>query len=218
MIEPIRGLEGTPRQSNSHCLHLCWLIGALVLSLSATPVFSHKLNVFAAAEGARISGSAYFAGGGKASGATILITDADGGVLAELEPAADGRFSYQASAPVEHHIIAETGDGHRAEWRIAASELTGGFPGLSAESHNPTVASQSDIQTESAAEPATETAAQVAAMAEFEAALARQIRPLREELLATRDALRLQDVLGGLGYIAGLTGLALWWRTRRSRV
>ena len=54
-------------------------------------------------------------------------------------------------------------------------------------------------------------------MTAVEAAVARQIRPLREELLATRDALRLQDILGGLGYIFGLTGLALWWRSRRTR-
>jgi nickel transport protein len=51
--------------------------------------------------------------------------------------------------------------------------------------------------------------------AAIERAVARQVRPLREELLATRDALRLQDILGGIGYIFGLAGLALWWRSRQ---
>jgi nickel transport protein len=50
----------------------------------------------------------------------------------------------------------------------------------------------------------------------IEVAVARQIRPLREELLATRDALRLTDILGGVGYIFGLAGVALWWHARRS--
>jgi nickel transport protein len=49
----------------------------------------------------------------------------------------------------------------------------------------------------------------------IERAVARQIRPLREQLVAAEDRIRLQDILGGIGYIIGLTGLALWWRSRR---
>jgi nickel transport protein len=48
-----------------------------------------------------------------------------------------------------------------------------------------------------------------------ERAVARQIRPLREALEAERSRARLHDILGGLGYIAGLAGLALWWRSRK---
>jgi nickel transport protein len=44
--------------------------------------------------------------------------------------------------------------------------------------------------------------------------VARQIQPLREELIAAEDRVRLRDILGGVGYILGLTGLALWWRCR----
>jgi nickel transport protein len=49
----------------------------------------------------------------------------------------------------------------------------------------------------------------------IERAVARQIRPLREQLVAAEDRIRLQDILGGIGYIMGLTGLALWWASRR---
>lgn len=154
-----------------------WLV-ALVFFIGAAPALAHKLTVFAAVEGQDITGIVYFAGGNPAPGARIQITDAQGAPLAELQPGKDGRFRYQAQAPVAHRVIATTADGHRAEWRIAAEEL-------------------------------------VAATGTLEAALARQLRPLREELLATRDALRFQDILGGIGYIFGLTGLALWWRCRR---
>ena len=47
-----------------------------------------------------------------------------------------------------------------------------------------------------------------------EQAVARQVRPLREELLACQEQTRFRDVLGGLGYILGLAGLAAWWRVR----
>jgi nickel transport protein len=194
----------------------------LALLLSAAPALAHKLNVFAAAEGARIEGSAYFAGGGKATGARILVTDAAGAVLAELEPAADGSFSYRASAPVEHRIIAETGDGHRAEWRVAAEELAGGFHSLSMDAQQAPVGRGEAETTEATTGPgdgeAPVSQSEVLApeiAAAIERAVARQVRPLREELLATRDALRLQDILGGIGYIFGLAGLAFWWRSRQ---
>ena len=195
-----------------------------VLLLGATPALAHKLNVFAAADGASIEGSAYFAGGAKATGAKILITDAAGKVLAELDPAADGRFSYQASAPVEHRIIAETADGHRAEWRVTAEELAGGFPSVPVDAQNADADVSGTVPAKVAphavddGEAAANAAAQVPGLETMiEVAVARQIRPLREELLATRDALRLSDILGGIGYIFGLAGLAIWWHSRRSR-
>ncbi|MBK5965704.1 hypothetical protein CCR95_16830, partial [Thiocystis minor] len=54
-----------------------------------------------------------------------------------------------------------------------------------------------------------------ALIAAIDQAVARQVRPLREQLIAAQDEVRLRDILGGLGYILGLTGLALWWRSRR---
>jgi nickel transport protein len=51
----------------------------------------------------------------------------------------------------------------------------------------------------------------------IEQAVARQVRPLREELLAAQGRAGLRDVLGGIGYIFGLAGVLMWWRSRRSR-
>jgi nickel transport protein len=197
------------------------LIALSMLLMAAMPVLAHKLNVFAAADGARIVGSAYFAGGAKATGARIIITNAAGAVLAELDPAADGSFSYQASAPVAHRIIAESIDGHRAEWRITADELAGAFRSGAQDTSEPAAGGEgvrSKAETDSTADqppPTTPVALAPGLDAAIERAVARQIRPLREELLATRDALRLRDILGGVGYIFGLVGLALWWHGRR---
>jgi nickel transport protein len=50
-----------------------------------------------------------------------------------------------------------------------------------------------------------------------EQAVARQLGPLRDALRACEEQRRLRDILGGLGYIVGLAGLGLWWRSRRRR-
>ena len=48
-----------------------------------------------------------------------------------------------------------------------------------------------------------------------EAAVARQIRPLREQLDAYEERVRLHDLMGGIGTIFGLFGVFAWVRSRR---
>jgi nickel transport protein len=196
-------------------------VAALMLLLTlGDPALAHKLQVFAFAEGARISGSAYFAGGGAALVARIEVRDGEGRVLAELAPDGEGRFVYTAAAPVDHLILAITSDGHQAEWRVPAAELATGFGyggAIAQEAERPhrrdepviveTDASSTSATSVAILDPALESA--------IERAVARQIRPLREQLVAAEDRIRFQDILGGIGYIMGLTGLALWWTSRR---
>lgn len=195
----------------------------LLLSILSAPVQAHKLKVFASAEGARISGSAYFAGGGAASGARIQIRDGDGRVLADLTPDGEGKFVYPVQAPVDHLIRAITGDGHQAEWRVPAADLAAGFAFGGAIAQDvegvdrdpPSIV----VDTEASSTPSTPIQTLDPAMeSAIEHAVARQIRPLREQLAAAEDRIRFQDILGGIGYILGLTGLALWWTSRRQSV
>ena len=196
----------------------------LACTLAVTPASAHKLKISAFADGGRIEGSVHFAGGGKAAGTRITIKDAAGMNLARLTPAADGSFSYAAKAPVDHLIVADSGDGHRAEWRITAAELSVAFPrvrtgnapettggsgagGPSPEAMRPETVTAPAGHPPPVLDPALETA--------IESAVARQVRPLREMLTAAQDAYRLRDILGGIGYIVGLAGLALWWQSRR---
>ncbi|WP_343867009.1 hypothetical protein [Caenispirillum bisanense] len=46
-------------------------------------------------------------------------------------------------------------------------------------------------------------------------AVAREVNPLREQLEAYEEKVRLHDILGGLGWIAGLTGIAFYILARR---
>lgn len=183
----------------------------LLLPLSAK---AHRLKVFAQADGALVRGQVYFVGGAKAINAAVRIKISDGQLLAELRTDAEGRFSYQLSRPDDLLIEADSGDGHEASWPIKAQELAPAFAGLDqgkapAEAQQPASSAASHSGTQVAGD------VQTPSMAELELAIARQIAPLREELSAAGDERRLQDIIGGLGYIFGLAGLALWWKSRR---
>jgi nickel transport protein len=195
--------------------------------LAADPALAHKLNLFAAADGRRIQGEVYFSGGAKAAGVPVLVQNAAGEVLAELRSGADGRFSYEVEAPVGHRIVAETPDGHRAQWHIDAAELAGAFAAAvegdadtasaSVQAADPAGSSPGPSPTEKSTTIGSEHALDPAMAAAIERAVARQVRPLREDALAAREAVQFRDVLGGIGYILGLAGLGLWWRCRRSQ-
>lgn len=210
----------------------------LVLLLAlAPPALAHGLYLFAGADGRTIEGRVYYAGGRPAAQAEVSVRGADGTPLAALEPDGDGAFSYQARAPEDHLLVAETADGHRAQWPVSAAELAPGFVDRSADrsssamasapatSSPPVSAAEDDAASKRAPEAACAEAAgqpsaawdEAALIAALERAVARQVRPLREELAEARSRAALRDLLGGLGYLFGLAGIGLWWRVRAER-
>lgn len=209
-----------------------WMFLALALAGGAAPVLAHKLQLFAFADGNRVEGSAYFSGGGGARGASIRVFDAENRLVADLQPDADGSFNWVAPSPMDYLLVAETGDGHRVEWRIGADELAPGFlpvqgappaagvgprgpNGAYTEPESNATRTNGAVGRPESPDPcAHDAVVDPALSAAIALAVARQVRPLREELAAERDRVRLQDILGGLGYIFGLAGIALWWRRR----
>ena len=53
------------------------------------------------------------------------------------------------------------------------------------------------------------------AAAEDEAATTAEHAALRARVVELEREVRLRDVIGGIGYIVGLTGLLAWWQARR---
>jgi nickel transport protein len=186
------------------------LIGVLLGLLVSLPLSAHKLKVFAAAEGEKIVGRAYFVGGAGARGAVIHILADDGGEVARLEPDREGHFDYRVERPMNYRVVADSLDGHQASWSLRAEEFSGAVPAEA----DAVAANEAPVP-----EPAPTTPAELSQTqtARLEQALARQIRPLREALQAHEERVRLRDILGGIGYIIGVAGLALWWSSRRQK-
>ena len=172
------------------CLAACLV---LACSLVWAPAAAHGLEVSAFATGDRVEGTVRGSDGGPVAGARIRVMSPARRVLAELESDAEGGFVYQPAAPADLVIRAETLDGHAAEWTLTEAEFAGASPA------RPGLVPDPDL--------------------EFmvEQAVARQVKPLREQLTAHQERIRLQDLLGGIGYVLGLAGLALWWRSRGGR-
>jgi nickel transport protein len=200
MADRMRGLRGA----------VVALVVALAAVATAGPAAAHALKVFALVEGETIKGTAYFAGAAPARRARITVYGPDNAVLAEAVSGEDGAFALPAGPPVDHRIVADAGDGHAAQFLIRAAELN-------------SVAAADEEATRQAPHPANlspnppNAASGGSIEATVEAVVSRHVSPLREQLNAYEDRLRWHDVLGGIGYILGLSGLAAFFLSRRRR-
>jgi len=175
----------------------------IMLLVLAGPAQAHKLKLFVTAEGAVISGTAYFSGGAKAADVAGRVLAPDGSVVEDLRTDGDGGFRVQARLRMDHAIVVDGGDGHAASAVVTAAELPESLP--------PGIAGPPRLPS------ATADTMAVVPVEAIEAAVARQIQPLRRQLDAYEDKVRLHDILGGIGTIFGVFGVAAWWSAGRRK-
>ena len=176
----------------------------LVLVLAASPAWAHKFKIFAFAEGNTIEGEAYFVGAGKASDAEVLLFQGERQV-ASVRSDENGIFQFKELTPASYLVKADAGQGHVANYSISADEM-GGAAGESTPTSSPTQESEPVAKTDSKALSAI-----------VERSVAHQLRPLRAQIEQLKDARRIQDILGGIGYIFGIAGLASLLLGRKRR-
>ncbi len=175
----------------------------VALLLFSAPAAAHKIVAAAYAEGAEIEGEIGMSNGEMAAeGTKVEVFGPDGAKLGETVTDADGLFAFTATQRIDHIFRANLGAGHVAEVTLPAAELPeslgGETPATQAKAAQTAPAPQMTVGDDRVAK-----------------AVAAQIRPLRKEIAEMRNETRMRDVLGGIGYILGLSGLAFFFMGRK---
>lgn len=168
-----------------------------LLSLS---VEAHLLKVFATTTGDQLNGKVYFSGGTAVADASVSVTK-DGQQPITLRTDQQGSFSTQLTSPGHYQISADSGEGHMAHWQVFHAQA----PVASAD------------QATSVKAIMTPSIDQQLVREVVRQELAAQIAPLQQQLLAAEDELRYRDILGALGFIVGLGGLAYGYSARKQQ-
>lgn len=184
------------------------LAAALVLA-AAGPASAHRLKVFASAIGTSIEGEAYFVGSGPAAGVDVTLRDGADKLLQSGKTGPDGKFALPASGTGDIVVTVDAEDGHVARFTVAGSELDPAPASPPAAAPVPVPAPDGSAPTVAAVVPPVP-------MADIEIAVARKIAPLAAQIDALQSALRIQDIVGGIGYIVGIFGLAAFVKSRRA--
>lgn len=166
----------------------------------ASAAWGHGLHVFATAQGKTVSGDVYYSDGKGAAGAALWWEAPGGERVGEAVADSEGKFSFDAAYRSDLLIVADSGDGHRAEYRISVAERPGPSP-LSRE--------DSDTDADSSGLAGIE--------AIVDRAVARHVTPLREQIDRLEHTIRLRDILGGVGFLFGAAGLMALYKARSSR-
>ena len=209
------------------------LLALAFLGLFGTVAQAHKVNVFAVVENGFVTGEGYFSGGAKAQNSTVEIRNATADLIAQGVTGTDGTFRVAlpsgAEAPLT--VVLKAGEGHQSTFILKTEDL-----GQTKSTQAPTPAGMDWAQPSapvgagaiqvmppgkasgvpaSTVLPAMDETRLAALM---DAAVAKAVTPLRLELakLADRDqGAQFQGIIGGLGWIIGLVGIAAWFKRPR---
>lgn len=186
-------------------LLIAFFLGALV-STSA-PALAHKVTIFAWVEGDRVFTESKFSGGRKATRAKVAVFDRAGTQLLEGKTDEKGAFSFRIPKLTDLRIVLNAGTGHRAEWTITESEIRqAGYQEETREVATPRQASNDlGLRKDEIRKLIDES-------------LDRRLTPIVKMLaeLQTKGP-SLTEVIGGIGYIVGLMGIALYFLSRRKK-
>jgi nickel transport protein len=197
----------------------------LWLGISAGSASAHKAVLFAWVEGDTVFTQSKFSRGRKAVNSIIVVYDTDGKQLLDGKTDKNGEFSFKVPKKSALKIVLKASMGHLAEWTIPAEEIVTAV-GAVGHSHMEDEANEDSKETsEDSATVTAETANSLPAHVYLERqalqqmidkSLDKKLAPITNMLAKSMDREPgITEILGGIGYILGLVGIALYVANRR---
>jgi nickel transport protein len=203
------------------------LITGMLLLLYCSQVLAHNVTVFAWLEGDTVHVESKFSGGRRPVAAPVEVYDTRGNLLLKGVTNDKGEFSFKVPKKTAMKVVLQAGMGHKGEWTISLSDLeniSASTLPQATETGLPLPASNGPDQATTAT-PAVSgnpvpagyvTAAEIRNA--VEGALDTKLKPIMKLLVETRQSgPSVTDILGGIGYIFGLIGVATYFSAKRRK-
>jgi len=194
------------------------LVSAIIL-LSSNSALAHKIRVFAYESGGEIIAEAVFNSGRPAKNSTVVVQTDTGTPLLSGTTDDNGMFRFAIpekakEEAMELNIIVDVGEGHRGSWLLEPADYLAGLPVLEKQS----TADSSPAQEESMQRVINETTSgnceELALL--VEQIVVKELAPIKRTLAEDKEKkIDLQSILGGLGYIFGLAGIAFYYQGKK---
>lgn len=186
----------------------------ILLTVFAGAAHAHRVNVFAWVEGETVHGEASFSGGKPAMNSEVAVVREPGGEeILTTTTDESGKFSFDIPKAVvqgggDLKIMLKAGMGHQDAWTVKAAEY-GGSSAIE-ETHAPRG------QANGASASATMDNARLEELTASVKALEHRVAEISEAMARQADSgPGLTEIIGGIGYILGLIGVAAYMRSRR---
>ncbi len=178
------------------------------------PANAHRLNVFAYEENGEIRVEAKFSGGRAAKNSLVIVENQQGQTLLQGKTDEQGTFSFPIPDVLKEKqaditITVSPGDGHRGSWTLEAQDY---LAEIAADIHPPET--EAPLSVQSGTEHENKCTVDEAKLREI---IGRELAPIKRALAQEKvKKVTHQDILGGLGYILGLAGIATFIHYRKT--
>jgi len=194
------------KRHNTRFSFIILFLTSIILTGSHVPALAHKVMIFAWVEGDTIFTESKFSGGKKAIHAPVVIFDKDGKKLLEGKTDNKGEFSFKIPKLTDLKIVLNAGMGHKAEWTVPESEIREAGAILdkksAVETSGPIAVGLSKEEVRKIVEDS----------------LDKKLRPILRMISESRNTKpSLTEIIGGIGYIFGLMGIALYFKNRERK-
>lgn len=204
-------------------LYLFLLI--LPITFYTAPAFAHKVTIFAWVEGDTIYTQSKFSKGRKAKGALVTVFDTEGNRLLEGTTDENGEFSFKIPKKTGLKIVLKASMGHMAEWKIPVEEIASAQASqnktpeadVTGNTKSPSSRTGSEADTEQPISGYTNLQREEIKRL-IDESLDQKLSPIISMLANSQDQEPgINEIMGGIGYIFGLVGVALYFANRRKK-
>ena len=194
-------------------IQFCLVSVFLAILLAPSSAVAHRVNIFSWLEGDDVAVECGFSRDSPVRDGRITVFDAKSGKEL-LQGATDkkGHFRFPVPQSVRRNahglrIRVNAGEGHQSEWLMAADELM-----LSCDV--PDARTQPSATEASLLSTSGDGVTQEAVRRIVNEALDTKLAPIRRDLAAASEP-GIQEIIGGVGWLLGLAGIALYCKGRR---
>lgn len=187
------------------------ILGSMIIWFgTASTATAHKISAAGWVEGNTVFVASYFSGGTRPDNAKVKVFDLEGKLLVEGNTNKNGEFQFTAPAKMAMKIHLDAGMGHQVSFTLPIGEFDDDFDAAVDE---PTTEASSTSDSTIIAGINEKMLRQIVA-----SEVGNQIKPIIRKLNkpeAGAGEPSLTDILGGVGYIIGLVGLAMFFNYRK---
>ncbi len=180
-----------------------------ILFCCVSPVYAHKVYLFAWTEGDTIYTESYFSGDRKVQDGTVKVFNMEGKELLNGKTNDKGEFSFKIPEIADLKIVLESSMGHGAEYLFKKSEFSAGQAPAAQK------VSISDEQEKASVQIASDNNQ---LRKEIDAALDEKLKPVIRELAKLREDKKpgVTEIIGGIGYILGIMGIIAYMKSKKT--
>ena len=200
----------------------CLIFTMLWLLFLPVSVSAHNVTVFAWVDGDTIHTQSKFSGGKRVKNAPILVYDFKDVLLLEGKTDGKGMFSFKIPQKTALKIVLKASMGHLAVWKLRAEELGEAESKTAVQPTRmkaPLVTDSGSAGIEKNVDVFESTKISLGRREIEEiinASLDNKLRPITQMLAdAMNQGPGFTEIMGGIGYILGIVGIALYFSNRK---